>query len=236
MSPSPMAPSMDSRMEMAESIVGRTGAYLTPSGSARARDLPTPNRIARRRFLITVTKWLLPLAATGLLATIALWPELDRATARARLAMAHISGEVAGGSMIDARYNGVDEKGRPYTMTAATARQLDPERIGLTMPKGDITLENGTWMMLAAKEGTYVQHLSQLDLVNDVTLYRDDGTIMHTASASIDLKAGAAAGSDLVHVEGPFGVLDAHGFAMMDKGTSIDFTGPAHVVLNGGGH
>ena len=121
MSPSPMAPSMDSRMEMAESIVGRTGAYLTPSGSARARDLPTPNRIARRRFLITVTKWLLPLAATGLLATIALWPELDRATARARLAMAHISGEVAGGSMIDARYNGVDEKGRPYTMTAATA-------------------------------------------------------------------------------------------------------------------
>jgi lipopolysaccharide export system protein LptC len=138
--------------------------------------------------------------------------------------------------MIDARYNGVDEKGRPYTMTAATARQLDPERIGLTMPKGDITLENGTWMMLAAKEGTYVQHLSQLDLVNEVTLYRDDGTIMHTAAASIDLKAGAAAGSDPVHVEGPFGVLDARGFALMDKGTAIDFTGPAHVVLNGGGH
>jgi lipopolysaccharide export system protein LptC len=224
-------------MDVAESIVDRrTGAYLGPAGSARPRNLPTPNRIARRRFLITVTKWLLPLGATALLATIALWPELDRATAKARLAMARIAGEVAGGSMIDARYNGVDEKGRPYTMTAATARQLDPERVGLTMPKGDITLENGTWMMLAAKEGTYVQHLSQLDLVNEVTLYRDDGTIMHTAAASIDLKAGAAAGSDPVHVEGPFGVLDARGFALMDKGTAIDFTGPAHVVLNGGGH
>jgi lipopolysaccharide export system protein LptC len=214
----------------------RTGGYLIPSGTTRARNLPTPNRIARRRLLITLTKWLLPLVAMGLLATIALWPEFDRATAKARLAMGHISGEVEGGRLIDARYNGVDERGRPYTMTATSARQLDPERVGLTMPKGDITLENGTWMMLSAKEGTFVQRLSQLDLVKDVTLYRDDGTTMHTAAASIDLKAGAAAGSDPVHAEGPFGALDAHGFAVMDKGSSIDFTGPAHVVLNGADH
>jgi len=228
---------MDSRIDSTGSIIDhRTGGYLTASGTARERDLPTPNRIARRRFLITVTKWLLPLGAMALLATIALWPELDRATAKARLAIGRISGEVTGGSLIEARYNGVDEKGRPYTMTAATARQLDPQRVGLTMPKGDITLENGTWMMLAAKQGTYMQQLSQLDLVHDVTLYRDDGTIMRTAAASIDLKVGAAAGSDPVHVEGPFGVLDARGFAMMDKGTSIDFTGPAHVVLNGADH
>jgi lipopolysaccharide export system protein LptC len=228
---------MDSRIDATGSISDhRTGGYLTASGTARERDLPTPNRIARRRFLITVTKWLLPLGAMGLLATIALWPEIDRATAKARLAMSRIAGEVTGGSMIEARYNGVDEKGRPYTMTAATARQLEPGRIGLTVPKGDITLENGTWMMLAAKEGTYMQHLSQLDLMKDVTLYRDDGTTMTTKAASIDLKAGAAAGSDPVHVEGPFGVLDAQGFALMDKGTSIDFAGPAHVVLNGANH
>lgn len=225
------------RMAAAENPPNRrTGAYLMPSGTGRIRNLPTATRIARRRFLITLTKWLLPLAALALLGLIALWPELDRAAAKARLAMRHISGELEGGRLVDARYNGVDEKGRPYTMTAATARQLDPQRVGLTMPKGDITLENGTWMMLTAREGTFVQHLSQLDLVKDVTLYRDDGTTMHTAAASIDLKVGAAAGSDPVHVEGPFGVLDAQGFAVMDKGTSLDFTGPAHVVLNGAGH
>jgi lipopolysaccharide export system protein LptC len=228
---------MDSRVDAA-ALIGehRTGGYLTPSGPGRARDLPTPRGIARRRFLITLTKWLLPVGAMGLLASIALWPELDRATAKARLALGRISGEVEGGSLIDARYNGVDEKGRPYTMTAAMARQIDAERVALTMPKGDITLENGTWMMLAAKQGTYMQHLSQLDLMKDVTLYRDDGTTLRTMAASIDLKAGAAAGSDPVHVEGPFGVLDAQGFALMDKGTSIDFTGPAHVVLNGADH
>jgi lipopolysaccharide export system protein LptC len=213
-----------------------TGGYLMGVASTRDRMPPTPRRIARRRLLITVTKWVLPLAALALLALIALWPEIDRASTRARLTMNHVSGELDGGKVIDARYNGVDEKGRPYTVTAATAWQIDVERVGLTLPKGDITLENGTWLMLTSKEGTFIQHANQLDLVKEVTLYRDDGTTMHTESASIDLKAGAAAGSEPVHVEGPFGVLDAQGFTVMDKGTAIDFPGPAHVVLNGAEH
>jgi lipopolysaccharide export system protein LptC len=172
----------------------------------------------------------------ALLASIALWPEIQDAVTRSRLRMNHVSADVDGGKLLSARYNGVDQKGRPYTITAATAWQIDPERVGLTIPKGDITLENGTWLMLTAKAGTFMQHLNQLDLVKDVTLYRDDGTTMHTESASIDLKAGAAAGSEPTHVEGPFGVLDAQGFTVMDKGTAMDFPGPAHLVLNGAGN
>lgn len=214
-----------------------TGGYLLGGSATRDRVPPAPRRIARRRFLITLTKWMLPMAAMALLASIALWPEIQDATTKARLSMNHISGEVEGGKLLDARYNGLDEKGRPYTITAATAWQIDPGRVGLTTPKGDITLANGTWLMLTSKEGTYMQHLNQLDLVKEVTLYRDDGTTMRTQSASIDLKAGAAAGSEPVHVEGPVGVLDAQGFTVMDNGTSIDFSGPAHVILNGaGGH
>jgi lipopolysaccharide export system protein LptC len=214
----------------------RTGGYLLGNASTRDRVPPTPGRIARRRFVINLTKWVLPLAAMGLLALIALWPEINAAATKARLAMNHVSGEVSGGKVIDARYNGVDEKGRPYTLTAATAWQINDQRVGMTLPKGDITLADGTWLMLNSKEGTFIRGLNQLDLVKEVTLYRDDGTTMHTESASIDMKAGAAAGSEPVHVEGPFGVLDARGFTVMDKGNAIDFPGPAHVVLNGAGH
>ena len=135
--------------------------------------------------------------------------------------------------MIDARYHGIDEKGRPYTLTAATAQQDGPERVNLTIPKGDITLEDGTWLMLQAKQGVFMQHINQLDLSHDVTLYRDDGTTLVTASASIDLKNGAAAGAEPVHAEGPFGTLDAQGFTLVDKGANIQFAGPAHLVLNG---
>ena len=87
--------------------------------------------------------------------------------------------------------------------------------------------------MLQAKQGVFMQHINQLDLSHDVTLYRDDGTTLVTASAAIDLKNGAAAGAEPVHAEGPFGTLDAQGFTLLDKGANIQFTGPAHLVLNG---
>jgi lipopolysaccharide export system protein LptC len=90
--------------------------------------------------------------------------------------------------------------------------------------------------MLQSKQGVYMQHAQQLDLSHEVTLYRDDGTTMVTASASIDMKNGAAAGSEPVHAEGPFGTLDAQGgFTLVDKGTAVQFLGPAHLVLSGAG-
>jgi lipopolysaccharide export system protein LptC len=215
--------------------LGQSGGYQT-GGYLRNlpnRVPPPPRRIARRRFAIGLAKFVLPAVATILLGLVALYPEILRMVDTTRLSLAHVSGEVEGGKLLDARYNGVDERGRPYTVTAATAWQIAPDRVALTMPKGDITMENGTWLMLTAKDGTYAQSLQQLDLLNDVTLYRDDGTTMHTHSATIDIKAGAAAGSEDVHVEGPFGTLDAKGFTLTEKGSAIDFPGPAHVILNG---
>lgn len=211
----------------------RAASHLVAAAASRTRSAPTPNGLARRRLLITLTKWLLPLAALALLATIAIWPELDRATEQARVAFRRVSGEVEGARLLDARYHGVDERGRPYTLTAATAQQMDPERINLTIPKGDITLENGSWLMVQAKQGVFMQHSNQLDLSREVTMYRDDGLTLTTASASVDLKNGAAASSDPTHAEGPFGTLDAQGFTVIDKGATVQFTGPAHVVLNG---
>ena len=40
---------------------------------------------------------------------------------------------------------------------------------------------------------------------------------MSTDTATVDLKAGVAAGADMVHAEGPFGTLDAQGFTLTDK-------------------
>jgi lipopolysaccharide export system protein LptC len=210
------------------------GAKLMVAAAARIRRLPTTRHLARRHILITLAKFVLPALALVLLASIALWPEFDRAKEQALQAFRRVSNEIEGAQLIDARYHGVDEKGRPYTLTAATAQQAGPERFNLTTPKGDITLEDGTWLMLQSKQGVFIQHTNQLDLSHDVTLYRDDGTTLVTDSASIDLKNGAAAGAEPVHAEGPFGTLDAQGgFTLVDKGSTIQFAGPAHLVLNG---
>jgi len=212
----------------------RAGEKLVAATAARIRRPPTARGLARRRRIILVTKWLLPLLALVLLATIAVWPELKRFSNEASTAVRRVASEVGGARLIDPHYHSLDQHGRPYTVTAATAQQVSEERVNLTMPKGDMTMENGTWLYLEAKDGVFLKQINELDLSHDVTLYRDDGTTMLTQSAALDLKNGAAASAEPTHAEGPFGTLDAAGgFTLLDKGAAIQFSGPAHLVLNG---
>jgi lipopolysaccharide export system protein LptC len=189
--------------------------------------------LARRRLMVAVAKRLLPLAALALLASVVLWPELTRDTERTRLAARNAGIAAEGGQLTEATYHGVDERGRPFTVTADSAQQTTPERVDLTMPKGDLTLESGNWVLLQSRQGVYRQQLGALDLSGDVQLYRDDGTTMQTDSAAIDLKAGAVVGAEMVHAEGSFGTLDAQGFSFLDRGAVIQFTGPGRLILNG---
>lgn len=206
---------------------------LVLAGPGRVRRAPTPGRIARHRFLVTAGKWLLPLFALMLLGSIALWPEFTRVADQGRVAFRRTFGGAPDSArLIEPRYRGVDERGRPYTITADVAVQTGPERVDLTEPKGDAVLENGTWVMVQSRRGVFIQHAGQLDLSGDATLYRDDGTVLRSETASIDLKQGAAAGNDQTHAEGPFGVLDSQGFALTDKGAVIQFQGPSRLVLN----
>ncbi len=204
-----------------------------PVEAALRRAPPQEAWLRRRRFLIAWTKRLLPLFALLLLSSIALWPEIARQTARGRLAIKALeAGLAANGDMVDARYHGVDGKNRPYTLTATRARQVSPERVDLTNPKGDVLLESGNWLFLSAKKGVYIQHKGELDLEGDVTLYRDDGTTVHSATATLNLRANSGASNDVTSAEGPFGTLDAMGFALTDRGAVIQFVGPARLVLN----
>lgn len=205
---------------------------LIATGRTRMRRSLSPAQLARRRMMVIWSKRLLPVLALGLLATVAIWPEMERQTDAARVAMRHLGAVQGNGRVLDARYQSVDEKGRPYTITAAVAVQAGPHRVDLTMPKGDVTMQNGAWLLVRSRRGVYLQRAGQLDLSGDVTLYRDDGTFLRSPTASIDLKRGAATSATTVSAEGPFGTLDAMGFALVDKGDVIQFTGPARLVLD----
>ena len=210
----------------------RAGRLMGDGLSRRYRP-PTASGIARRRWMVRWTKRVLPLLSLSLLALMVMWPEIDRQEARDRIAFRRLGQVAEAGQMTDARYRGVDRHSQPYMVTAVTAVQATPTRVDLTAPKADVTLQGGNWLMIRARRGAYVQHAGQLDLSGDVTLYRDDGTTLDTPAAAIDLHAGAAAGHRWTHAEGPFGTLDAQGFALLDKGDVIQFTGPAKLVLNG---
>lgn len=203
-------------------------------GLGQARPMPSAASLARRRFAVRWAKRLLPFFGLALLASVALWPDFENGVAGQRISYHLDSGASgAGGRLVDARYSSVDDKGEPYTLTATTAVQRGPNRINLSAPKGDITLHSGSWIMLAARRGVYAQRSRQLDLSGNVTLYRDDGTTLRSSNTTVDLAAGAAASGVPVSAEGPFGTLDATGYALLDGGQVIQFSGPARLVLNG---
>ena len=205
----------------------------TPLRAAR-RELPKPGPIARRRFAVQLAKRVLPIGAVLLLAAIVLWPELSRELNRHRAALIHPETIPASGEMATASYHGVDQRGRPYAITATTAHDEGTGRVDLTQPKGDITTDGGRWLLVQSRHGAYVQHTGALDLSGDVLVYRDDGTTLQTDTADVDLKAGAASSNDRTHVEGPVGQLDAQGFMMLDRGDLIRFTGPGHMIMRAG--
>jgi lipopolysaccharide export system protein LptC len=203
-----------------------------PHAARRGRSL-RPARLARRRQAVQVAKFALPVIALALLSSIALWPEISRTIERGRQTWKRLTMvNVATGEMKDPRYRGFDDQNQPYMVTATSADRLGPEKFNLHNPRGDLTMRNGQWVQVQAKHGVYVQHVKQLDLSQDVTLYRADGTIMTSATATIDVQRGAVSSSDYTHAEGPFGTLDAEGFTLVDKGGIMQFHGPAKLVLN----
>jgi lipopolysaccharide export system protein LptC len=208
-------------------------------GSGRSFSVARPGAVRltrpRRRWMVGLAKRVLPLVALALLSLLALYPELYGSGDRNRISYRRVAIAPEGGQLTDALYQGVDDQGRPFTVTATKVRQMGADRTDLDSPKADMQLPSGTWLMLEAHRGIYEQKANRLDLSGDVTLYRDDGTMLQTEAATIDMKSSSAAGHEMVHAEGPFGTLDAQGFSVLDRGAVIQFTGPARLVLNGTG-
>lgn len=212
----------------------RAPARVAVLGFSRTRRPPSAGSLARRRFMVAWTKRLLPLLGLALLGSIALWPDFEGSGVGQRVSF-RIGGHapLGGARMLDAHYSSIDERGEPYTVTATSAVQAGADRVDLTDPKADITLQSGSWVMIEAPRGVYWQKTRELDLSGGVTLYRDDGTTLRTESAAVDLAQSAAAGGVPVSSEGPFGTLDATAFSLLDGGAVIQFSGPARLVLNG---
>ncbi len=201
--------------------------------SSIKRKPPDPARLARRRMVLRWAKWLLPVTALLLLAAIAAWPEMEHLISASQTTMRELSKvKIESGNLIGATYRGVDEHNRPFTITADTVHQATNNRLDLTDPAADILTQGGDWLMVRSEKGVYMQHAQILDLTGEVTLYRDDGLMMHTPVADIDVKSSIITSDSWVRAEGPFGVLDAQGFLLSQHDGITQFRGPGRLILN----
>jgi lipopolysaccharide export system protein LptC len=193
---------------------------VRPGGAVESRPIApgTARRGGYSRF-VAIAKLVLPLVAVALLALVWAWPNLRGTDLRFRLGFSDlITRETAGPSMVNPRYVGTDKSQQPYSITSNVARNsaTDRTKIDLEVPKGDIVLNDGTWLMLSADAGVYARSAKTLDLSGGVTLFHDSGYEIRTDTAFVDLEQGTASGDRPVHGQGPFGDLRAEGFILLD--------------------
>ncbi|GGC42284.1 hypothetical protein GCM10011504_20930 [Siccirubricoccus deserti] len=206
---------------------------LAPS---RRRRPPTSGQLARRRFAVRWAKRLLPALALLLLGAVAFWPELEGNEDRSRVSFRRtVQPRAEALRVVNPRYQGIDELNRPFTITAKVGQQPgSAEILDLEEPRADITLTDGAWIFVQAHQGRFDKPAQHLDLTGEVTIYHDNGTMLLTDSAAVEIDAGTASGDSPVAAQGSFGTLTADGFRLTERGAVIVFTGHAHAVLEGG--
>lgn len=183
---------------------------------------------------VGIMRILLPTVAASLLILVALWPQITDQQQRYSITPAKIASEAAKTlTMTNGVYSGIDEKRRPFTLTAEAVKLSNSNLsvVKLTAPKADLLLEDGSWVAVTAREGTYDRDNKILNLRGAVNLFHDSGYEFRTSAAVIDMMAGDAYGTDPVQGQGPFGNIKSEGFVIRNRGERIEFTGKADLLL-----
>lgn len=200
----------------------------------RVVAVATVDRRHTRR--VAVLKRVLPAIGVSLLLLIAVWPRLAPLWERMRVSFPAIDLRDAQElRMIHPRYSGIDREGRPFVVTAASARQI-PDRqdlVSLQAPIADLKLHSGALVHATSISAVYQSQANLIDMFGDVTVTHQDGTRFVTQTARVNAARNAAEGDDPVAGHGPAGEVKAQGFRILDKGDTIIFTGKADMLLNG---
>lgn len=193
--------------------------------------VPTPDNAHSRR--VARLKRILPAVGLGLLLLVAVWPRLAPLFDRLRFAWPAIDlREARELRMLNPRYVGTDRMNHPFTLTAATGRQV-PDRqdlMALEQPHADLQTRGGANIVLTSDSGVYQSQTQLLDLFGHVTLVHQNGSTVVTSSAHLDMAVNSATGHEAVEGHGPSGDVWGEGFEIIDKGDTIVFTGQSRLI------
>lgn len=226
-----MADRVTVRAEQDERPGARPAPGAPPAGDARPRRLSGADAYSS---LVGILKYLLPAIAVALILLVVAWPRFNRVEERLPIGIADLGLDTPSNStMVNARFDGIDDEGRPYRVTADQAIQRpDDERlVDLEKPAGDLLTKDETWIAITAETGLYNKDEEVLDLDEGVTLFHDQGYEMRTESAKIYMNEGRVVGKRPVDAQGPSGTIRSDGIRVEDRGAVVVFTGPAHMEI-----
>ncbi|MDB5626886.1 MAG: hypothetical protein JWR73_2688 [Tardiphaga sp.] len=116
---------------------------------------------------------------------------------------------------------------RPYEIWAKTATQdlTAPNKVDLTMVRGNVLTEDQSTVTLEARTGLFDTKAQVLDLRNDVFLQTSAGYEVRLNQATVDIASGGVSTDDGVDVKLTNGTVRANKLRLTDKGDVVRFEG-----------
>ena len=179
----------------------------------------------------------LPLVAVCIIVALITWPDQRSTIAILEEDQKESLQTIRKNELSNPKFESVDNKNQPFTITADRAVQADNNEdiLLLERPVGELVLNTGGRVTLKSQNGKYWQNQQKLKLEDDVELNNSDGYTMGTARLDIDMNAGTARSDMDVSGFGPAGTLVAKGLFADNPNNILIFDGPARLVLKDAG-
>jgi lipopolysaccharide export system protein LptC len=196
------------------------------------------HRAARYTRFVFYSKWSLAAIAMVLISMLMIWPFLQKASSGMRISFISTGdtkgkGETAASPTMNSPvYEGTDNSGQPFKITASRAVQVSPELVKVENVEGQLLLKNDNFASLTADMAEYRQEKHSIDLIGNVRVVHGNGYTFETPSARIDTETQDVDGTEQVTGEGPTGNLLATGFQIRENGSIIRFGGVGRVNVH----
>ena len=174
----------------------------------------------------------LPFFASILFMLIIFWPEMRTFLEKSSLPETNIKKMIQGRNRLSSpRFQSIDEKGRPYYLTAKNAIQKNNHTADLEVPYSKMQMEDGAIVEINSDIGFYNDLTKKLDYKDNVKLRSDTGYDLRTSLAHVNLENKQADGDRDVEGEGPTGKIWAQGFHTTQGGV-IHFKGKSRLIID----
>lgn len=126
-------------------------------------------------------------------------------------------------TLLGPQFQGRDSQGKPYKLTAETARRRreNANLVDLTNPH----LENATSATVSARDGVYDEKNRILDLVGNVVMQDAGGYTFTTERARMFVDSGRVEGKTPLKGHGPLGDVISDSYEVLDDGNRIVLKG-----------
>lgn len=205
----------------------------TSSALYSSRQSPSNDRgQVRHSKLVRRLKIILPSLAALLIALVIAWSSIDSQHIM-KVEDVLPAATIMHNELLNPRFESVDNKNQPYTITAAYARQSkeNDSIVLLETPYADIALSNDTWIAAKSANGTFHRDHNILKLNKDVEIFYDQGyqIFMETITLNVQEKTGSS--HKPLSGFGPKGKMSAQGVEFDLARNYLKLNGPASITL-----